>query len=143
MHQPPFWNLVPTWCDGVQVFNVSIVAVPTTAPQAYNTDGIEPMFSRNVHISHCFIQNGDDSVTVKSGSHNVLVENSIFQDGHGCNIGSIQGEGVSNVTYRNIQLNNTLLGGGRIKARHWVDEWVVVENVRAGPAPLAKHMSAC
>jgi hypothetical protein len=46
-----------------------------------------------------------------------------------CNVGSIQGEGVSNVTYRNIQLNNTLLGGGRIKARHWVDEWVIVENV--------------
>ena len=31
MHQPPFWNLVPTWCD-VQVFNVSIVAVLQQLP---------------------------------------------------------------------------------------------------------------
>ena len=100
MHQPPFWNLVPTWCEDVRVYNVSIIAVPgASGTQAYNTDGIEPMFTNDVHISGCFIQNGDDSVTVKSGSHNVLIEDCIFQDGHGCNIGSIQGEGVSNVTY--------------------------------------------
>ena len=59
----------------------------------------------------------------------MLVENCVFQDGHGCNIGSVQGESISNVTFRNIQLNNTLLGGGRIKARHWVNHWVVVSDI--------------
>ena len=92
------------------------------------------MFKKCPYLT-LLIQNGDDSVTVKSGSHNVLVENSIFQDGHGCNIGSIQGRvSTTTATYSSIHS-----GGGRIKARHWVDEWVVVENVRAGPAPLATH----
>jgi polygalacturonase len=130
MVQPPFWNLVPTWCTDVEIHNVTIRAIPgESGVPAYNTDGIEPMYSVGVHIADCFIINGDDSITIKSGSHDVLVENCIFQDGHGCNIGSVQGLDISNVTFRNIQLNNTLLGGGRIKARHWVDNWVTVSDI--------------
>ena len=130
MVQSPFWNLVPTWCTRVDISNVSIRSVAgASGTHPYNTDGIEPMASTDVHIRHVFIQNGDDSITIKSGCRNVLVEDCVFQDGHGCNVGSVQGDAIDNVTYRNIALNNTLLGGGRIKARHWVDEWVVVSNV--------------
>ena len=32
----PFWTVVPTWCTGVSIVNVSIMA-PTWSP---NTDGI-------------------------------------------------------------------------------------------------------
>ena len=128
--QPPFWALVPTWSSRIRISNITILATPgDSGTHPYNTDGIEPMASVDVHVKGCFIINGDDSITIKSGSHDILVEDCTFQDGHGANIGSVQGEGISNVTFRNLKLNGTLLGGGRIKARHWVDEWVVVRDV--------------
>ena len=149
--QPPFWCLVPTWCHGFKVYNVSIIAkveenmVEHTVNvrgvkhverlrgndtyDAWNTDGIEPMYTTDVHIAGCYIENGDDSITIKSGSRNVLVEDCVFQTGHGCNVGSVQDGNIDNVTFRNIKLNQTLLGGGRIKARHYQSTWMVVSNV--------------
>jgi polygalacturonase len=41
MVQPPFWNLVPTWCTDVEIDNVQIRAIPgESGVPAYNTDGI-------------------------------------------------------------------------------------------------------
>jgi hypothetical protein len=129
--QPPFWCLVPTWTHGFKVFNVSIIA-KVEGNQTYmpwNTDGIEPMYTTDVHIRDVYIENGDDSITIKSGSRNVLVEDCVFAVGHGCNVGSVQDGNIDNITFRNIKLNQTLLGGGRIKARHYQSTWMVVSNV--------------
>ena len=38
----PFWTVVPTWCTGVSIVNVSIMA-PTWSP---NTDGIVRFLSQ-------------------------------------------------------------------------------------------------
>lgn len=81
-----------------------------------NTDGIEPMWSSDVHIRDCWIQNGDDCITVKSGSRNIYVENVRCEHSHGITIGSVWYDDVVNVTYKNISLFNTA-HGPRIKGR--------------------------
>ena len=54
-----------------------------------NTDGVEPMWSRNVHLHNLIIDNGDDCITVKSGSANVLIEHIECHHSHGITIGSV------------------------------------------------------
>ena len=54
-----------------------------------NTDGIEPMWSSNVSVRRVRIKNGDDCITVKSGSSNVLVEDLYCEHGDGLTIGSV------------------------------------------------------
>eukprot|EP00936_MAST-01D_sp_MAST-1D-sp1_P000320 g320.t1 len=109
---PGFWCVVPTHSDDVTITNLR-VAAPAYSP---NTDGVEPMWSRNVIVRDAAITNGDDCITVKSGSANVLVENVACENSHGITVGSVWYDDVMNVTYRNIALKNCK-AGARIKGR--------------------------
>src|SRR5215211_7535835 len=60
----PAWTLNPLACDGVTVRGITIL----NPPDSPNTDGINPDSCRNVHVSDCHIDVGDDCVTIKSGS---------------------------------------------------------------------------
>jgi polygalacturonase len=62
------------------------------------------------------IHNGDDCITIKSGSRDVLIERVRCQSSHGITIGSVWYDDVRNVTYRNCTLTNCL-NGPRIKGR--------------------------
>ena len=64
----PFWGVVPYACDDFVVEDVSLRS-PGDSP---NTDGVEPMNSTNVVVRRVFVQNGDDSITIKSGSKHEL-----------------------------------------------------------------------
>jgi polygalacturonase len=102
-------NITSEWYDGGKM-------------EPHNTDGIDPGGdSSNIHIHHCYIHNGDDSVAVKPGTEaggctrDILVENCHFEKGHGCSIGSVGKGCVQNVVFRNI----TMVGeeaGCRIKS---------------------------
>eukprot|EP00250_Pteridium_aquilinum_P013033 c21091_g1_i1 orf=822-2249(-) len=59
----PFWNIHPVYCKNVLIQNVTILA-PRESP---NTDGINPDSSSDVCIEDCFISNGDDLISIKSG----------------------------------------------------------------------------
>jgi hypothetical protein len=109
---PGFWCVVPTHSSNIVVAN-SRVDASSNSP---NTDGVEPMWSHNVHIYNMTISNGDDCITVKSGSSNVLVEDIKCEHSHGITIGSVWYDDVTNVTYRNIEMLNTS-AGCRIKGR--------------------------
>lgn len=74
------------------------------------------MWSSNVYVSDVHITNGDDCITVKSGSSDVLVENLHCQHGDGLTIGSVWYDNVTNVTYRNVLMNYTH-NGPMIKGR--------------------------
>lgn len=58
-------------------------------PNSPNTDGIEPMWTTNVHLHDNFISNGDDCITVKSGSRDVLIEDIQCFHSHGMTVGSV------------------------------------------------------
>src|SRR5688572_26114871 len=120
----PSWTLNPLACDTVTIRGV-IIRNPPDSP---NTDGINPDSCRNVHISDCHIDVGDDCVTIKSGSEedgrrqhraceNITVTNCTMIHGHGgVVIGSEMSGGVRNVVISNCTFVGTDRGI-RIKAR--------------------------
>jgi hypothetical protein len=108
-------------------------------PDAPNTDGINPESCRNVHISDCHIDVGDDCVTIKSGrdrearrrgqpAENYTITNSTMLRGHGgVVIGSEMSGGVRNIAISNCVFDGTDRGI-RIKSNR--GRGGVVEDVR-------------
>lgn len=120
----PCWTVNPICCDNVCIDNISINN-PYNAP---NTDGINPESCKDVRVSNCYVNVGDDCLTIKSGlesdilqkqkaCENITVTNCVFAHGHGgVVIGSEMSGGVKNVTVSNCIFQNTDRGI-RIKTR--------------------------
>lgn len=143
----PCWTVHPIHCDNVTIHNISIFN-PYDSP---NTDGINPESCRNVKISDCCIDVGDDCITIKSGlerdlfqkqysCENITVTNCTFVHGHGgIVIGSEMSGGVRNMTVSNCIFRDTERGI-RIKTRRkrggFVEDIlvnnVIMDNVIAG-----------
>ncbi len=135
LRNSPFWTINPVNCEGVTVSGVTIV----NPPEAPNTDGINPESCRNVHISDCHINVGDDCITIKSGrdrearlrgraAENYTITNSTMLRGHGgVVIGSEMSGGVRNIAVSNCVFDGTDRGI-RIKSNR--GRGGVVEDVR-------------
>jgi len=99
----PNFHIVMNGGTGFTAWGVRILTPAT----ARNTDGIDPS-GTNVTIANSFIEDGDDGVAIKGGSHasqNITVENNFFWGTHGISIGSETSAGVSNVLFKNNTLN--------------------------------------
>lgn len=124
--------------DGFTAWGVKIDA----PADARNTDGIDPISSRNVTIAHSFIRTGDDNVAIKAGrngpSENISILHNHFYNGHGMSIGSETDGGVHKVLVEDLTMDGATSGlriksdvsrGGRVndvRYRH-----VCLANVRA------------
>jgi polygalacturonase len=120
----PFWTVSPLACDNVTIHAITI-RNPADSP---NTDGINPDSCRNVRISDCHVDVGDDCITIKSGKEddgratlktceNITVTNCTLVHGHGGVVmGSEMSGGVRNVTISNCVFYGTDRGI-RLKAR--------------------------
>ncbi|OHB75973.1 MAG: hypothetical protein A2Z25_13110 [Planctomycetes bacterium RBG_16_55_9] len=141
----PSWTVHPVGCDNIVVDGISIIN-PEDGP---NTDGVNPESCRNVRIANCFIDTGDDCITLKSGqdeegrmkarpTENVTITNCVMYKGHGAVvIGSEMSGGVRNVTASNIvcvgtdravRIKSTRGRGGVVENIRYSN--FVVENVR-------------
>lgn len=135
----PAWTVHPLLCEFVTIRDVTIYN-PVPSP---NTDGINPESCRNVHISNCHIDVGDDCITLKSGrdeigrrmgrpDENITITNCTMIHGHGgVVIGSEMSGGVRNVAVSNCVFQGTDRGI-RIKSqrgRGGVVEGLVVSNI--------------
>jgi polygalacturonase len=117
--------------DGFTAWGVKIMTPGT----ARNTDGIDPVSSTNVTITHCYIHTGDDGVAIGSrqgaeASHISVIDNH-FYTGHGMSIGSGTAGGVSHVLVRNLTIDGST-NGIRIKSdpsRGGLVQDVTYENV--------------
>jgi polygalacturonase len=101
--------------DGFTAWGVKIMTPGT----ARNTDGMDPVSSTNVTITHCYIHAGDDDVAISSrqgapASHISILDNH-FYTGHGMSIGSGTSGGVSHVLVRNLTIDGAT-NGIRIKS---------------------------
>src|SRR5215472_10719196 len=99
----PNFHIVMNGGTGFTAWGVRILTPAT----ARNTDGIDPS-GTDVTIANSFIEDGDDGIAIKGGSHasqNVTVENNFFWGTHGISIGSETNGGVSNVLFKNNTLN--------------------------------------
>lgn len=132
----PSWTIHPVYCNNVAIEHISIVQ-PYESP---NTDGINPESCQNVRISNCFVDCGDDCITIKSGYNedgrrvnipceNIVITNCTFAHGRSAvGIGSETSGGIRNVTISNCVFQGTLRGL-RIKTARGRGN--VVENIRA------------
>jgi polygalacturonase len=97
------------------------VRSPAGAP---NTDGMDPVNCRNVTITRCTVDTGDDNIAIKSGKkvegrefccENITVTDCVFLHGHGLSIGSATIGGVHHLVVKNCRFENTD-NGLRIKS---------------------------
>ncbi|KAH8820137.1 pectin lyase fold/virulence factor [Xylogone sp. PMI_703] len=97
--------------NNIEVSDTIIDAFSTTGSFPFNTDGFD-ITATNVHIKNSVIFNGDDSIAVQSGSHNVLFEKAtIGYQTHGMSIGSLgqnqaQFANVSNIIFDDVTVVN-------------------------------------
>jgi polygalacturonase len=131
----PSWTINPVRCDNVNIDKVTVIN-PHDSP---NTDGINPDSCSNVHISNCYIDVGDDCITIKSGTEqdtklgltpcqNITVTNCTMAHGHGgVVIGSEMSGDVRNVVISNCVFIGTDRGI-RMKSRR--GRGGLVEDIR-------------
>ncbi|XP_063216708.1 endo-polygalacturonase-like [Bacillus rossius redtenbacheri] len=110
----PMYHVATSKTYGFTVWGVTI----DTPSSSHNTDGIDPMGSQNVTITHCRISTGDDNIAIKAitaPSRHISVLNNHFGAGHGMSIGSEITYGASDVTVSGLTMDGTT-NGLRIKS---------------------------
>jgi len=132
----PAWNVHPVYCENVTLDNLTILAPAHSS----NTDGVDPDSCRNVRISNCHIDVGDDCIVIKSGydqdgrrvgipCENILVNNCTFLHGHGgVAIGSEMSGSVRNVAVVNCVFDGTQRG---LRVKTALGRGGVIEYFRA------------
>lgn len=108
----PSWTLNPIECENVTIDGITIKN-PSNSP---NTDGIDPESCKNIHISNCHIDVGDDCIAVKAGTEqcskkipceNITIVNCTMVHGHG---GVVLGSEMSGII-RNVTISNCVFEG--------------------------------
>jgi len=131
LQNSPRFHFVPTECEGVVASNVTVL----DPEHAANTDAIDPSGCKDVLITKCHIDVGDDNIAIKAGrkvagrefaSEDITVTDCVFLHGHGMSIGSETAGGVRHVTVRNCAFENTE-NGIRIKSQR--GKGGLVENI--------------
>jgi polygalacturonase len=142
MLNSPMWFVNPVLCENVIVEKVNIQS------KGINTDGCDPEACKNVLISHCYFDTGDDCIAIKSGrdedgrrigrpAENHLIEGCEMKDGHGgVVIGSEIAGGARNIYAINCTMSSPDLDRVlRIKtssSRGGIIENVFMKNIRVG-----------
>lgn len=129
----PSWTVHPLLSEGVTIENITILN-PADSP---NTDGIDIESCRNVRISNCHIDVGDDCIAVKSGTEettprviceNITITNCTMVHGHGGIVfGSEMSGGIRNAVISNCIFQETDRG---LRFKSYRDRGGVVEDVR-------------
>ena len=98
------------------VRGVTVRAPSSSAnPPSHNTDACD-VSGTNILVEGCDISVGDDDYTCGGGTHDVLLTNNVYGNGHGISIGSYTDSGgVSNITVINCSITGAD-NGIRIKS---------------------------
>ncbi|KAL6146452.1 hypothetical protein ACLB2K_057131 [Fragaria x ananassa] len=101
-------------CQNVYVESLTIKS-PALSP---NTDGIHIQNTNNMKIYNSLVSNGDDCVSIGTGSYNIDIRNITCGPSHGISIGSL-GDGNSRACVSNITVKDSIIkhsdNGVRIK----------------------------
>jgi polygalacturonase len=115
LRNSPNFHVTLNKVDGFTAWGVRI----DTPATARNTDGIDPISSRNITIAHSSIRTGDDNVAIKAGNNgpteNISILHNHFYSGHGMSIGSETNGGVRRVLVEDLSMDGTT-SGLRIKS---------------------------
>lgn len=137
-----FWNLQLTYCDGIEVNHLRVIAPPGAA----SSDGVDIDSSRNVLVTDCDIVCDDDAICLKSGrdadglrvnrpTENVEVRNCHVGHAGGLVVfGSETSGGIRHVRVHDCKADNGCKDVVRFKTRMGrggVVEDVVYEDIEA------------
>lgn len=117
-YSPEYYHFVAN-ASNVIFDNLNIAGASKSANVAKNTDGWDTYRSDGITIQNSVINNGDDCVSFKPNSTNILVQNLWCNGSHGVSVGSLgqyvgEYDIVENIYVYNISFHNTT-DGGRIK----------------------------
>jgi polygalacturonase len=113
----PMWTVTPLYCTNVTVHGVTVI----NSSSSPNTDSCDPDSSTDVLIKNDSFSDGDDCIAIKSGrdqdglrvnipSQNIVIQNCVFQNGHGgVTLGSENSGGITNVFAENCAFNSASL----------------------------------
>jgi len=145
----PMWQVHPVLCTNVTIKDL-YVQVSSLGP---NTDGCDPESCRDVLITNCYFDTGDDCIAIKAGrnadgrrlhtpSENIVIQKCRMKNGHGgITIGSEISGGVRNVFAEDckldspeldfaVRLKNNAMRGGLL-------ENIFVRNLEVGQVAKA------
>ncbi|KAK3309730.1 polygalacturonase precursor [Chaetomium strumarium] len=117
-YSPQWYNLVAN-SSGVIFDNINIAGGSKSSNPAKNTDGWDTYRSDNIVIQNSHIDNGDDCVSFKPNSTNIVVQGLQCNGSHGISVGSLgqyvgEVDIVENIYVTNITMSNAS-DGARIK----------------------------
>ncbi|CAK7234273.1 Exopolygalacturonase [Sporothrix bragantina] len=117
-YSPMYYHFVAN-ASNVVFSGITIAGASTSANVAKNTDGWDTYRSSDVTIMNSVITNGDDCVSFKPNSTNMLVQSLVCTGSHGISVGSLgqyvgEYDIVENVYVANVSMHNAT-DGGRIK----------------------------
>jgi polygalacturonase len=140
LRNSPNFHVTLNGVDGFTAWGVVI----DTPLDARNTDGIDPISSRNVTVAYSSIRTGDDNIAIKAGDNgpteHVSILHNHFYGGHGMSIGSETNGGVRGALVEDLTIDGAT-SGLRIKSndtRGGLVEGVVYRDVclRGTRAPI-------
>lgn len=129
-----FWNCQITYCNRVEVKNVTVEE--NNGP---STDGIDIDSSTNVRIHHSKLSCGDDCIVVKSGrdgdglrvnrpAEHIEIDHCQIYSGYGVTLGSEVSGNINDVHIHDMQYHNTDCG---FRMKSSADRGGVIKNVVA------------
>ncbi|KAK3676759.1 hypothetical protein LTR78_003536 [Recurvomyces mirabilis] len=118
--QSQMWTMTIIHSNNVLMENIYVNSTDLEHPVGFefsslNTDGADTIYADNITFRGWTVDNGDDSISTKANSTNILIENCDFYTGLGVAVGSIgqykdRFEIVENVTVRNVSINHMRYG---------------------------------
>ncbi|MGF7140189.1 glycoside hydrolase family 28 protein [Roseimarinus sediminis] len=129
-----YWNLHLVGCDEVSIHGIKIL----NNLKIRNSDGIDPDHSKNVRISDCYIESGDDCICPKTRreyeeygpTENITVTNCILKS-TSCSIklGSENMDAIRNVVISNCIIRSSNRAIGIQNRDEGVVENIVFDNI--------------
>jgi hypothetical protein len=127
------WTLRPINCDDIVIRGITI-RNPVIGP---NTDGIDPTGCRNLFISDCLIDTGDDAICLKSEnpyggepriSKNITITNCVLT----CCCNGLKFGTATRGGFENVAFTNSVIYNERVDPRARVISGIAVEMVDGG-----------
>ncbi|KAI9708905.1 MAG: hypothetical protein M1820_003599, partial [Bogoriella megaspora] len=114
--QSQMWTMTVIYASNVLLQDIFVSSTSNDSTSTVNTDGADTIYANNITFRRWSVRNGDDSISQKANSTNILMEDCDFYDGSGIALGSIgqyadRYETIQNVTARNIRFTNTVNAG--------------------------------
>ncbi|KAL5119373.1 Exopolygalacturonase [Pleosporales sp. CAS-2024a] len=128
-YSPQYYNFVAN-STNVIFSNIDIAGGSVSSNPAKNTDGWDTYRSDYIIIQNSHINNGDDCVSFKPNSTNILVQNLVCSGSHGISVGSL-GQYLGEVDYvNNIYVYNVSMSDASDGAR--IKVWPGIQSAHSG-----------